>query len=481
MNRRSCLVFLFAVCLGTLCGVADGGTEPLNAVVRVYSIIYRPDYFIPWQNNRQDGCYGSGVVIPGNRVLTSAHNVTDATYIAVMKQTVDEDYFARVLFIDHDCDLALLEVEDASFFDDIVPMELGQTPPPQTPVAVVGFPIGGNMLSVTQGVISRIEARSYVHSQRDLLAAQLDAAINPGNSGGPVICDGRVVGIAFQSNRSGEGLGYMIPTEIIRHFLVDIEDGQVDGFGVFGCSVANLENADTRRYLGMGKGETGVRIAYVRKPDESLLKIDDVLLAIDGVKVTNNGRLRLPTGETRFFSTLIMEKQIGETVSLSVLRDGERIEVDYPIRKYEYLCKGYLYDKLPDYYIVGGFVFTTLSYSFLDEYGSKEPPPDLMSLMFEEKADPDEEAIVLSIVLGDRVNVGSQGLNSRQLKSVNGKRMKNLREFISFIENSTDEFITMCFGASNYPVTLDLARLRASTPAILERYRVPADRSKSLQ
>ena len=104
-----------------------------------------------------------------------------------------------------------------------------------------------------------------------------------------------------------------------------------------------------------------------------------------------------------------------------------------------------------------------------------------MSLMFEEKADPDEEAIVLSIVLGDRVNIGSQGLNSRQLKSVNGKKMKNLREFISFIENSTDEFITMCFGASNYPVTLDLARLRASTSAILERYRVPADRSKSLQ
>ena len=479
--RRFCLVFLFACLVSSFCGVADEMLDPFNAVVRIYSINYRPDYFIPWQNKWQEGYYGSGVVIPGNRVLTSAHNVTDATYIAVMKQTVDADYFARVLFIDHDCDLALLEVEDASFFDDIIPLELGQTPPPQTPVAVVGFPIGGRMRSITQGVISRIESRSYIHSQRDLLAAQLDAAINSGNSGGPVICDGRVVGIAFQSNKSGEGLGYMVPTEIIRHFFVDIEDGHVDGFGVFGCSVANLENADTRRYLGMGEGETGVRISYVRKPDESLLKIDDVLLAIDGVKVTNNGRLRLPKGETIFFTTLIMEKQIGETVSLSILRDGERIEVDYPIRKYEYLCKGYLYDKLPDYYIVGGFVFTPLSYSFIDEYGRKEPPPDLMALMFEEKADPDEEAIVLSVVLGDRVNIGSQGLNSLQLKSVNGKKMKNLREFISFIENSTDEFITMCFGASNYPVTLDLAKLRASTPVILERYRVPADRSKSLQ
>lgn len=481
--RRFCLVFLFLfACLApSFCGLADGAPEPLNAVVRVYSITYRPDYFIPWQNKRQDGCYGSGVVIPGNRVLTSAHNVTDASYITVGKQTVDADYFAQVLFIDHDCDLALLEVEDASFFDDIVPMELGQTPPPQTPVAVVGFPIGGNMLSVTQGVISRIEARPYVHSQRDLLAAQLDAAINPGNSGGPVICGGRVVGIAFQSNRSGEGLGYMVPTEIIRHFLVDIEDGHVDGFGAMGCSIANLENADTRRYLKMGDGETGVRITYVSKPNEFLLRIDDVLLAIDGVKVTNNGRTRLPTGETRFFTTLIMEKQVGEIVSLTILRDGERIEVPFPIRKYEYLCKGYLYDKLPDYYIVGGFVFTTLSYSFLDEPGSKEPPPDLMSLMLEEKSDPDEEVIVLSVVLGDRVNVGCQGLNSQQLKSVNGKKMKNLREFITFIENSTDEFITMCFGASGYPVTLDLARLRASTPAILERYRVPADRSKSLQ
>ena len=53
----------------------------------------------------------------------------------------------------------------------------------QDAVAVVGYPIGGDTISVTSGVVSRIEVTSYVHGSTELLGVQIDAAINSGNSG----------------------------------------------------------------------------------------------------------------------------------------------------------------------------------------------------------------------------------------------------------------------------------------------------------
>jgi S1-C subfamily serine protease len=486
MKKRLCLLLasllvgvLFAADTNTFPPV--GGLDPLNAVVKIDTRSYVPNYFIPWLDRGQDASSGSGVVIRGNQILTNAHNLVYATYITISKQSSDQIYEATVKAIDHDCDLALLEVKDASFYSDIIPFDIGETPPPQTQVSVAGFPMGGDGLSITQGIISRIEVHPYVHSWNYLLAAQLDAAINPGNSGGPVVSRGRIVGIAFQGNDNGEGLGYMIPTEIIRHFLKDIEDGKVDGFGLIGFRYASLENEDARDFLKMKKGQTGVRVVYVNKINQQLLHLDDVLLAVDGVKIANNGNIRRETGDARSFVTLVHQKQIGETVKLSILRDGNEITVELPVRKIEYQCHRYLYDKLPDYYITGGFVFTSLSYSFLDEWGKRTPPEELSRKMFQEKDTDEQEVIVLSTVLADRLNLGYQGFRSEILTKVNGKPVRNLKELISMVENSQDEFITFCFGELNTPVTLNRKKMLEQTPVILKNYRVPADRSKSLR
>lgn len=136
----------------------------------------------------------------------------------------------------------------------------------QDAVAVVGYPIGGDTISVTSGVVSRIEVTSYVHGSTELLGVQIDAAINSGNSGGqmypmPWLClrcnqddypqnvpvqinrrvhinvcgcvaggpvfneIGQCVGIAFQSmaGSDAENIGYVIPTPVINHFLTDYQ------------------------------------------------------------------------------------------------------------------------------------------------------------------------------------------------------------------------------------------------------------------
>ena len=160
----------------------EGRIDPLNAVVKVETTSTVPNFWLPWQSQLPQSGSGSGAVIKGNMILTNAHNVADSSLISVRKQNDDTLFVAKVKFVDHDCDLALLTVDDPKFFADITPLEFAETPPPQSQVVAVGFPVGGNGISLTQGIISRIEIRRYVHSLKWLLAAQVDAAINPGNS-----------------------------------------------------------------------------------------------------------------------------------------------------------------------------------------------------------------------------------------------------------------------------------------------------------
>lgn len=71
-------------------------------------------------------------------------------------------------------------------------------------------PAGGDNISVTGGVVSRVEPTRYVHGAAHLMAIQIDAAINPGNSGGPALMEDKVVGVAFQNLANAENIGSVI-------------------------------------------------------------------------------------------------------------------------------------------------------------------------------------------------------------------------------------------------------------------------------
>ena len=176
-------------------------------------------------------------------------------------------------------------------------MEIGQTPHVQDDVLAVGYPIGGDDISYTRGIVSRIEDIRYAQAWTWLLGIQVDAAINPGNSGGPVLDmrNGKIAGIAFQGRGKdeGEALGYIIPPDVIRHFLADIQDGKVDGVSDFLFVIDHMESPAKRRYYRMDPGQTGVVVDNVDSVlgDDSLRK-DDIILEIDGYKVSNIGRIR---------------------------------------------------------------------------------------------------------------------------------------------------------------------------------------------
>lgn len=462
-------------------------SKTFNAVVRLDVTFSEPDYITPWQNREQYFGSGSGVVIAGKRILTNAHNITNATFISVSKPGADEEFEASVAAVDHDCDLALIEVRDAKFFDGIVPMEIGITPPVRSEVQVAGYPIGGIGMSITQGIISRIEESRYVHSSCTLLAAQLDAAINPGNSGGPVIYDGRIAGIAFQGRRDGENLGYMIPTEIIRHFLADLDNGKVDGFPSPFFKYFRLTNQDMRRALKMRKTHSGVLVCNVAGSAKTELRNGDVLLKIDGRAVSNNGNVTMPDGELRTLRFLLCDKQVGETAELEVLRGGKVLTLGQPMQRLPYLCRN-IRNTMPEYYIIGGLVFTALSENLMADlcsphmglFSSLLGPIDtrgerLKKYLGEFSAFPDQELVILQTILADKVSNGMQKCDLQPITEVNGVPVRNLRHLAELVDGCRGEFITFQLE-SGVPLMLDVKKLREATPRILKRCRVPSDR-----
>ncbi len=460
-----------------------------NAVVRIDSVHSVPNFNTPWQNKERIQGIGSGVVIEGHRILTNAHNIADATFTTLRKQSSDSIFEAELLAVNHECDLALLTTKDQSFFDDITPMEIGGTPAVQSEVQVVGYPDGGNGLSVTQGIISRIEEAMYAHSSEILLAAQLDAAINPGNSGGPVIYNNKIAGIAFQKLTRRDNIGYMIPTEIIRHFLTDWENGSIEGFGSMTFSYMPLDNPDSRRYLKMKPGQTGVMVYRIEKAaPKGYLQINDVLLAVDGHRIANNGNIRMANQNTMSLATAVRSKQIGEIMEFSILRKGREMVVKIPVCKLEKLCPANLHGVVPEYFVIGGIVFTPLTGNLLDELieqrdlfcmPSKEDFNMLGALehyrsLFKEK--PGHEVILLHSVLGDETTIGLDGYQMMVLTKINGKPVNSMRQLVETIDRCKGRFVTFTL-INGMPLTLDIQRMKAATPRILERYRIPADRS----
>jgi S1-C subfamily serine protease len=222
-------------------------------VVRVFATTQDPDHDSPWQTRSPSSSTGSGVVIAGGAILTGAHVVANATFLQVQKPSHPDKAIARVRAVCHDADLALLEVvEPADFLADVTPAELGEMPRLRDEVAVVGYPVGGEEISITEGVVSRIEVQRYSHSQRNLLAVTVDAAINAGNSGGPVFGGGKVVGIAFQKLTGVDNIGEMVPPPVIRTFLDGVAAGKRPLVPAMGVITQNLENPLLRKQLGLG-------------------------------------------------------------------------------------------------------------------------------------------------------------------------------------------------------------------------------------
>ncbi|XP_062116341.1 protease Do-like 9 [Humulus lupulus] len=463
----------------------------MDAVVKVFCVHTEPNFSLPWQRKRQYSSSSSGFVISGRRVLTNAHSVEHYTQVKLKKRGSDTKYLATVLAIGTECDIAMLTVDDDEFWQGVYPVEFGDLPTLQDAVTVVGYPIGGDTISVTSGVVSRIEILSYVHGSTELLGLQIDAAINSGNSGGPAFNDkGNCVGIAFQSlkHEDAENIGYVIPTPVIMHFIQDYEkNGAYTGFPILGVEWQKMENPDLRRSMGMKSDQKGVRIRRIdpTTPESQVLKPSDIILSFDGVLIANDGTVPFRHGERIGFSYLISQKYTGDNAAVRVLRNSEILNFDIKLVTHKRLIPAHNRGRPPSYYIIAGFVFTTVSVPYLrSEYGKDyeyEAPVKLLDkLLHSLPQSPDEQLVVVSQVLVADINIGYEDIVNTQVLAFNGKPVKNLKSLASMVESCDDEFLRFDLEYQQI-VVLRTKTANAATLDILATHCIPSAMSDDLK
>jgi S1-C subfamily serine protease len=455
-----------------------------KSVVKIYVTQQLEDYALPWQSGGPRKGTGSGFVIEKKRILTNAHVVSNARFIQLQKDSDPRRFLARVAFMGHDCDLAILSPEDPTFFENTAPIRFDdRLPRLNDEVTVLGYPMGGDRISLTKGVVSRVDYSVYSHSGLDQhLVLQVDAAINPGNSGGPVLLDEKVVGLAFQGLSRGENIGYAIPMPVIQHFLGDIADGKYHNYPELGASVLDTRNTALRRHLDLPSKSGGVVVYYVDPFGSARghLQDKDVLLAIDRHDIGEDGNIELD-GNTVNYAELIERKQWGDSVKFTVWRDGKERGVTVPLEnpRDPFIYRN-IYDKRPRYVLFAGLLFSPLNREVLRTVGGASGHNAHQLFYYSQYAKTDnlhegrDEFIVLTRRLPHPVNTYAESFRNGIVEEINGETIRGLADVKRAFGKPLEGFHVIRFAGMEDTLVLDAAAARAATPEIHATYGVSA-------
>jgi S1-C subfamily serine protease len=434
----------------------DGQPDVIgNSVVKIFATLRYPDVSKPWTKQAPVEISGSGMVIEGKRILTNAHMVLYASEIQVQASQSGDRVSASVVGVAEGIDLAVLKLDDESFFSSHPPLQrASKLPRIKDPVLVYGYPTGGTSLSITKGIVSRIEYTFYNFPVSGL-RIQIDAAINHGNSGGPAMVGDKVVGLAFSFLGGAQNIGYIIPTEEIELMLKGVEGGGYKGkFAAFD-GLQTLENPALRKFLNLDSSVHGIIVARPDSPDPDYpLKRWDVITQIGDAAVDDQGMIKLGEDLRVQFGYLMPKLAKNGTVPLTVERAGKSVSVDLPVRTDYPSLFPELGGAYPSYFIFGPVVFTSATaelLAYVDGSGMSGAIEQRSSPLVTRRADRpafDGEGIVCvsSPFFPSRLSTGYRDPAFRVVSTVNGTPIRNLIHLVQVLRDSKDKFIVVEFA-----------------------------------
>lgn len=464
-----------------LAAPAGGSPAIENSVVKVFATVRYPDPYQPWTKQSPDEVTGSGVVIEGHRILSNAHVVNYANQVQIQANQAGDKVSATVEYIAPGIDLAILKVDDEKFFDTHPPLARAKTLPGiKDTVLAYGFPEGGNSLSITKGIVSRVEFTAYDYPVFGL-RIQIDAAINPGNSGGPAVVGDKMIGLTFSRLNDADNIGYIIPSEEIDLFLQDIADGHYDGKPAMYDALQTLENPALRAFLKLPATVEGMVVHQPYQTNAAYpLKEWDVITRIGSTPVDDQGMIKIGGGLRVSFPYLIQQIATNGTVPLTVFRSGREWDVKLPVSPdYPRLIPS-LGSSYPAYFIYGPLVFSAATSEYLGgyvrtKYGAavlsrfSALGNPLVTRVADQPAFPGEGLVVVSSpFFPHRLVQGYSNPRSQVVKAVNGIRVKNLNHLVEILRDAKGEFVTFDFEM-RYGETLIFprAQMAAATDEIL--------------
>ncbi len=432
-----------------------------NSVVKVFATRRGPDLYKPWTKQAGSEVSGTGIIIEGKRILTNAHVVAYASQVQVQANQSGTKISATVESIAHGIDLAVLKVDDESLFEGRPPVPRANAlPDVKEPVMAYGYPTGGSNLSITKGIVSRIEFAGFSASTSGL-RIQIDAAINSGNSGGPAVSADKMIGVAFSRLGGAQNIGYIIPNEEVELFLADVKDGRYDGKPAMFESLQTLENPALRAYLKIDKAVEGVVVDEPAVADQSYpLKKWDVITKIGDARIDEQGMIKPAKGPRVRFSYLVQQLAKDGKVPLTIIREGKEMKVDLPVRSNRPEVIQDLLGGYPSYFVFGPMVFSTVTTQFAAGISSNignlnalaYQGSSLVTRRGDKPAFEGESLVAVSSpFFPHKLSKGYSNPFTRVVETVNGKRVNNLVHLVELLRDAKEEFITFEFVGRGSP------------------------------
>lgn len=306
------------------------------AVVSIISSTYSTSY---WGYSQSSQSAGTGMIVTDDGyVLTNKHVVEGATDVQIITDSGDTYDDVTIVGLDPLNDVAYLKINNASNLPTITlgdskTIAIGQ------PVLAIGNALGAYQNSVTQGIIGgtgRSVAAGDSNGKNieyltDML--QTDAAINPGNSGGPLVnAAGEVIGINTAVSTDANGLGFAIPISATKGMLNNIIQNKTATRAYLGLQYITITSDVAKKYnLSVKQG------AYVGTEDSRQSAIvsggpADLAGIKDGDVITKVGSVEV--GRAGSISTLVGEYKAGDTIQLTILRDGKEQKINVTLGAY---------------------------------------------------------------------------------------------------------------------------------------------------
>lgn len=439
------------------------------------------DQYQPWKQTQVSKGGGFGCAVGPYEILTTAENVADATLVQIRCYAQNEWLPATVKVIDYEMNLALLSLDEDAIKTPLSPIEFVDSYPKGDELTTYWLS-SGSKITKARSTLDRAEMRYSGTSFARMLVYR---ATNISRSfGDGEVCFGRdqAIGLACWGNDTDATL---IPADAINNFLSHSEESVYKGFGQVGFHVFPLLDPTMRRFLKMPpEMDYGAYIStvYSLGTGSDELKTGDVLLSIDGKTLNPYGRYMDERYDRISFQNLILHKTDGERLSFELWRDGRVQTVEVTAKNFkaeQMLVPYYMYGKQPEYVVLGGFVFQTLTRDYLKLWGdgwSGKVPPHLYhyynDLSFK-PMDDREEIVLLNYVLPTDSNLGYQQLSRLIVSTVDGKKVKSIKDILDASTSSDNDFVVVEFEMDSPKLVIKKADLAMENMKVAQMYGIP--------
>src|ERR1700743_453161 len=429
-----------------------------NSVVKIFATLRYPDPFKPWTKQAPNDVTASGVVIEGKRILTNAHVVLYASQVQIQANAAGDKVPATVVAVAPGIDLAVLQLDDPAFFDTHPAIaRASELPQIKDAVLAYGFPMGGTSLSITKGIVSRIEFVAYNYPVSGL-RIQIAAALNPGNSGGPALAGEKMIGLAFSKlGGDTQNIGYIIPNEEVDLFLKDIAGGHYVGKPNIHDDLQTLENPALRQYLKLDKSVEGMVVHRPDKPDASYpLKEWDVISRIGDTPIDNQGMVKIDKDLRVTFAYMIQKLAKDGKLPLTVVRAGKPLKVELPVSAVHPTLVSDLQGEYPSYFVYGPMVFSRATRQFLSAFENnanllrvlsyvKSP---LVTRAFDPPTDELQELVIISSpFFPHKLANGYSNPAGSVVSSINRLPATSAQHLVELLRDLKDPFVTLEFAS----------------------------------